>query len=779
MAAATPTSKPDGWLLDITESDDGRSVVLWVKERRTGRVRRTAIEYRPPFLVAGTRPDLSLLARRLRDHPDVHSVTLGSGRPSLFDRRNRPILSVVPQRNPVRRTLAAGVDALGGYERFSLYDVDLGPPQLYHLAHELYPFAPVTGRAPALRATEPPETIDYASPPLRVARLEVHLAGERRGRIPPPDGRIGAVRLGDTTIEGPEEEVLRALVDELARSDPDVLLTEGGDSFDLPWLYRRAAACGLSPDEFPLGRERVPFRPSRPACSFESYGRILYRSASYPLPGRFHIDRENSFLYDDAEIAGLVDAARLSRLSLATVVRQSPGTCFTAMEMAHALELGAHVPWKKNRPEGFRRADHLVAADRGGVIFLPPVGVHDHVDEFDFASLFPNIMVTKNLSAETLECRCCPQSPLRAPGLGYRSCTRRVGLIPRTLAPLIERRLAYKAALKRPGLAPEEATRLKRRVKMLKWILVTAFGYQGYRNARFGRIECHEAINAYARDLIARLVPESERAGYSVVHGIVDSLWLRPHDPDHPPDPEAFALRMSRQFGLPLGYEGRYRWIVFLPAVTHGLGVPNRYYGYYEHGEFKLRGIGVRRHDTTGLVRRFEAEVLALFRTARDAEGVRALLPRALARADLFAAEVRAGSWPVDELLITHRIGQAPEAFVTFTDSVAALRQLKEAGAVRGPGEKVRFVLLDRRSRSYLHRVRPAELLEGNERYDAGAYLELLARSAETLLAPLGVDRDGLRARWGAEPAPERDEYRSPESLGQSRLEVGAAARRY
>jgi len=779
MAVATPTPLPDGWLLDITESDDGRSVVLWVKDRRTDRVRRTAVEYRPPFLVAGTRNDLALLARRLADHPDVDSVALGSGRPSLYDRRNRPVLSVVPARNPARRTLARSVDALGGYERFSLYDIDLGPPQLYHLAHALYPFAPVVGRAPELTATEPPETVDYAPPPLRTARLEVHLVGERRGRIPPPDGRVGAVRLGDATIEGPEADLLRALVDELARADPDVLLTEGGDSFDLPWLYRRAAACGLSPHEFTLGRERVPFRPSRPARSFESYGRILYRSASYPLPGRFHVDRENSFLYDDAEVAGLVDAARLSRLSLATVVRQSPGTCFTAMEMAHALELGAHVPWKKNRPEGFRRADHLVAADRGGVIFLPPVGVHDHVDEFDFASLFPSIMVSKNLSAETLECRCCPESPLRAPGLGYRSCTRRVGLIPRTLRPLIERRLAYKAALRRPGVAPEEAVRLKRRVKMLKWILVTAFGYQGYRNARFGRIECHEAINAYARDLIARLVPESERSGYSVVHGIVDSLWLRPNDPDHPPDPRAFAARVTERFGLPLGYEGRYRWIVFLPAVTHGLGVPNRYYGYYEHGEFKLRGIGARRHDTTGLVRRFEGEVLALFRSARDAESVRALVPRAIARADLFASQVRAGTWPVEELLITHRIGQAPEAFVTFTDSVAALRQLKEAGADRGPGEKVRFVLLDRRSRSFRHRVRPAELLEGNERYDAGAYLELLARSAETLLAPLGVDRDALRARWGAEPAPERDEYRSPEGLRQSQLTTSDAESRY
>ncbi len=733
-------------------------------------MRRTAVEYRPPFLVSGPREALTPLARRLAALPVVASVTPGTGRPSLFDRRVRPLLSVTPERNAGRRALARTVDALGGYETFTLYDVDLTPPQLYHLGHALYPFAPVVGRGPELCATEPAETVDYATPPLRVARLEVRIAGERRGRIPPPDGRLGSVRLGDVTLEGPEDDLLRALVNELARSDPDILLTQGGDSFDLPWLYRRAAACGLTPAEFTLGRERVGFRPSRPARSFESYGRVLHRSASYPLPGRFHIDRENSFLYDDAEIAGLVDASRLSRLSLATVVRQSPGTCFTAMEMAQALSLGAHVPWKKNRPEDFRRGDHLVQADRGGVIFLPPVGVHDHVDEFDFASLYPHIMVRKNLSAETLECRCCPKSPIRAPGLGYRSCTRRVGLIPRALAPLLARRLAYKAALKRPGIPTEEATRLKRRVKMLKWILVTAFGYQGYRNARFGRIECHEAINAYARALLAALLPEAERAGYSVVHGIVDSLWLRPLSLDRPLDPERFAEEMSARFDLPLGYEGRYRWIVFLPAVTHGLGVPNRYYGLYEHGEFKLRGIGGRRHDTPVAVRRFEGEVLSLFRRARDADGVRALLPQALARADLFAARLAAGDWPVDELLISHRIGQEPEAFVTFTDSVAALRQLADAGARRGAGEFVRFVLLDRESRSFRHRVRAAELLTGDERYDREAYLDLLARDAETLLAPFGVDREMLRRRWDVVVAPPRERYRSPERPSQSAL---------
>ena len=766
-----PSPTPDGWLLDITESPDGRSVVLWRKERASGRVRRTAVEYRPPFLVDGPRDELPGLARRLAQDPTVAAVERRVLAPSLFDRRARTVLAVTPARNPRRRALARSVDALGGFARFRLYDVDLTAPQLYHLHHGLFPFAPVVGHGADLTATEPAETIEYATPPLRVVPLEVHIAGERRGRIPPPDGRIGSVRLGNVTLEGTEEELLRALVDEVARSDPDAVLTQGGDAFDLPWLYRRASACGLGPDVFQLGREAVPFRPSRRAYTFETYGQVRHRDATWPLPGRFHIDRANSFLFDDADIAGLVDAARLSRLSLSTVVRQSPGTCFTAMEMAHALRLGAHVPWKKNRPESFRRGDHLVAADRGGAFFLPPVGVHDHVDEFDFASLYPSIMVRNNLSAETLECRCCPASPIRAPGLGYRSCVRRVGLIPRTLAPLLARRMAYKAAMKRPETSPEEALRLKRRVKMLKWVLVTAFGYQGYRNARFGRIECHEAINAYARRLLADLVPAAEAAGYRVLHGIVDSLWLRPVDPEHPPDPQAFAREVTARYDLPLGYEGRYRWILFLPATTHGLGVPNRYYGLYEHGEFKLRGIGARRHDTTVVVRRFESEVLDLFRGARDADGVRERLPRALARADLFAERLRAGDWPRDELLIAHRLGQAPEAFVTFTDSVAAVRQLADAGVHRDAGEMVRYVVRDRRSRSFRHRVRVAELLRGDESYDVGAYLDLLARSGETLLAPLGVDRDDLLARWGAAPPPERAPFRSPERDVQGLLE--------
>ena len=759
---------PDAWLLDITESADGRSLLLWTRERGdAGKVRSEAVAHRPPFRVAVPRAERAGVVRELLDRPDVDRVERSVERPSLFDERPRELLVVTPRSNRERRRLAEWIDRRGDFHRFLLFDVDLAPAQSYHLAHDLYPFAPVVRAGGRWVATEPAERVDYEGPPLRSAALEIALAGGRRW--PVPGAPIESIRLGAERIEGPEEELLRALPRAIDALDPDVVLTHGGDAFDLPWLYGRAAARGLSDAEFVLGRSPQRHGPSRAARSYASYGRILHSAAAFDLPGRFHIDRENSFLFEETELPGLVDASRLSRLSLQAVVRQSPGTCFSAMEIAQAVRAGRRIPWKKNRPERFRTAEHLVAADRGASILRPPVGVHSHLDEFDFASLFPQIMVRHNLSAETLDCRCCPTSPHVAPGLGYRSCTRRVGLLPRSLAPLLERRARLKAAMRQAPAGSPERRRLHGRVKMLKWILVTAFGYQGYRNARFGRIECHEAINAYARALFADMIREAEAAGYRMLHGIVDSMWLAPGPSSVAP--EEFARSIGERYGLPLGYEGRYRWIVFLPTVADGMGVPNRYYGCYESGEFKLRGIGARRHDTTALARRLEGEILQLFRSARDADGVRALLPRALARADRFAERVARGEWPIAELVVARRASAAVDDYAVFTETVSALRQSESLGRPRAPGESVRFVILDRSSRSWHDRVRLAEAITGDERYDPGAYLELLAREVETLLAPFGIDRAALLARWNAPVGRRRPRYGSPSGPRQRRLD--------
>src|SRR5437867_11686390 len=85
---------------------------------------------------------------------------------------------------------------------------------------------------------------------------------------------------------------------------------------------------------------------------------------------------------------------------------------------------------------------------------------------------------------------------------------------------------------------------------ILKWTLVTSFGYQGYKNARFGRIECHEAINAYARNILVRTMEIAESHGYEVVHGIVDSVWLLPNKDKNPIEKVSENIVASN--GLPI-----------------------------------------------------------------------------------------------------------------------------------------------------------------------------------------------------------------------------------
>jgi DNA polymerase I len=70
----------------------------------------------------------------------------------------------------------------------------------------------------------------------------------------------------------------------------------------------------------------------------------------------------------------------------------------------------------------------LLIADRGGFIFVPEIGVHEQVAEFDF-SLYPNIMLKKNVSAETIRCSCYPDSKLRVPELDYNICEKRIGIV--------------------------------------------------------------------------------------------------------------------------------------------------------------------------------------------------------------------------------------------------------------------------------------------------------------------------------------------------------------
>lgn len=100
------------------------------------------------------------------------------------------------------------------------------------------------------------------------------------------------------------------------------------------------------------------------------------------------------------------------------------------------------------------------------------------------------------------------------------------------------------------------------------------------------------------------------------------------------------------------------------------------------------------------------------------------------------------------------------------------MRRLRDAGTERKPGEYVKYVVT-RHDGPKASRVVPVELLGHGGRWfgDAGApyhvehYLQLLARSVETLLAPFGL-WEGAVFEWLA------GRRRTPYAVGDGRVDV-------
>jgi len=726
-----------GWILDCYPDYEHGCMIIWLKTEH-GIERLVDRHFVPSFFVRAPEDRLRELVGSLRT-VDVHDTSLEM-HTTLMRPEPAPFLKVTVDDYGSLSQIAKMVDAWGHYRDYELYNVDLRYDQRYFLEHDIFPMGLLEVDT-EFRMLDSQERILYPIPELSAVELKVEVSASRG--IPVMDDPVQSISVGDLLLDGAEEGILEDLVDLVKERDPDIIYTEGGDAFYMEYLAQRAQRYGIDMD---LGRE-AGFRKAK-GKSYFTYGRIMYKPPAHKLRGRVHLDTDGSITYSQSGIYGLIDIARLCLIPMQDLARLSPGSAISAMQVNQAMRDGHLVLWKKNLPEDFKTASTLLLSDRGGFIYEPEVGLHENIVEVDFASLYPSIIVHHNISPETLNCPCCPTSAKVVPGIGYWTCEKRLGLLPRVLDPVIKRRLELKRMIK--ANAPGKDI-FEQRSQLLKWILVTCFGYTGYRNARFGRIECHESINAYGREIMLQASGMAEERGYRVLHGIVDSLWLEGGDGD----PEDFCRAVQEEVGIPLHLEGTYKWLVFLPSISTGVGALNRYYGLFESGELKLRGIFLRKGDTTELARDLQNEMLAVFCKACNADQFRALIPAALEVMDAYVERLADGEVPLEKLIIRHRVSKEVEEYTQFNDSFAALKQLQERGFPVPPGRAVEYVVCDGESKSVWQRVKAAAFLDGSERYDADEYTDLLMRASADLLLPFGWSFEALqeRARKLSRPA--------------------------
>jgi len=379
------------------------------------------------------------------------------------------------------QTLARRIFRHGGYSsKYRLYDVDIPSTQMYLYYNNLFPLAFVeandTHRRIEWTVNDSREELDYELPPLRTLHLK--LCTKKTHRIPMFEDELDAISLQTdnetiTINSGEESDKLTQLVDAFTRIDPDIVLTEGGDSFIFPYLARRARDNHIL-GEMILGREKTPLRVYEvQGHSYFSYGKILFKQTAARLLGRVHVDEANGFISSDCGLEGLFEVARTCIIPLQRASRTTIGTSMTSLQLYHAVKADVLIPWNKTEPEEWKNGNELILADRGGFIYEPQFGLHDSVGELDFSSLYPTIMHNMNLSGETVRCTCCPNSASRVPELGWNICERWEGIASRSLDILLRKRMRYKKYKKE---ASDSSLRLRydQRQAALKWILVCA-----------------------------------------------------------------------------------------------------------------------------------------------------------------------------------------------------------------------------------------------------------------------------------------------------------------
>ncbi len=701
------------FLLDVRYNPENSTITRWIKDGSDCKPER---EVYYPKIYVSCKPQLLSLIASLPGVKHTHFEE----KCTWLGKEPEKVISAAIEPNSVYE-IASMLEAKG----CNLYNIDLDPVRQYQLEHGLFPMARLRGDV----LDDSQYALDYEIPDLVSKELSV-TPGRNKGIIT-MDDPIGRITLGNTVIEHKDEaEMIGELNREVARANPDLMLTEGGDSFELPYLHHRASFHGI---DLQLGREK-DILPEGSGKSYFSYGRILYKPRGYLLAGRLHLDK-SIFLLREGGLLGLIDLSRITGIPMQELSRLSPGSAVTALQVNQALRDGVLVPWKRNLAEYWKTAEELLIADRGALVIEPKVGLHENAFEIDFASLFPNIMVKKNISPETVLCRCCPDSEKRVPFTHYNICQQHIGLIPRVLKPLIERRMTYKKRIADDASRAEE---YEMKQNILKWLLVTSFGYMGFNKSRFGRIECHESITAFGREILLRTMEIADGMGFEILHGIVDSLWVKGHDP------EKLCEIVSREIGIPLELKGEFRWIVFLPNKSNGSGALNRYYGIMTNGKLKVRGIETRRSDTPRLISNLQEAMLGKLAEAKTASEFYLKIPEAIEVLREYTRKVLDNKCELSDMVFKTHVSRGCDDYRQFNNHLAAMRQLRQEGIETLPGQSIRYIITDHKSRSWQKRVIIPELADGNTQYDREKYYEHLLRGAESMLLPFGYTEERL-----------------------------------
>ncbi|MBN2095553.1 MAG: ribonuclease H-like domain-containing protein [Candidatus Aenigmarchaeota archaeon] len=503
-----------------------------------------------------------------------------------------------------------------------------------------------------------------------------------------------------------EREMLNGFFE--AAEDYDVLVSYNGDNFDLPFLQGRCKALGIN-CPITLSARGAKFRgllhvdlytvvSKHLRMEIKTKSRKLNDVAQFFLDeGKTGLDIAGSgediwnsddlkriaelFEYNlqDCKITFLLGEkflpleyrfSNIVALDLFNVTRIGFSQLVEGYLMKQATGQDILIP---NKPGGNDIEERRLQTYVGAYVHKPVPGLYQNVSVMDFKSLYPSILVSHNISPDTLDEEKGEQA-IRIKGpkgeVVHRFSKSPEGFIVRILREIIERRAKMK---KESGKGVDE--------KALKNLANATYGYLGFFGARWYSKECAESITALGRGYIQTTILEAEKAGLKVIYGDTDSLMAT----GEKGLVKSFLKNVNDNLPgiMELDYQGFYPRGIFVGE--EGRGTKKRYALIDESGNIEIKGFEFVRGDWSRIAKETQMRVIEHVLDGKAEKAVEFVKET--------CRRIRKGEIEKEWLIISRQMTKSPERYGIISPHVKVARDLKRKGVSIYPGFVVKYII--------------------------------------------------------------------------------------
>lgn len=401
--------------------------------------------------------------------------------------------------------------------------------------------------------------------------------------------------------------------------------------------------------------------------------------------------------------------------------------------LLHNLERFNEIPEKRPGFNDIKDRKEIGAVE-GAFVFQPTPGLYENIAIFDFTSMHTSIIITQNLSRETLvsekekDSTETPEIEIFGKKIKY-YFTKNPGFFPTLLKELFEKRKKFKQEYKKN---PNPIT--KARSNAFKVLSASAHGYLGFFGARYYSREASSSVLAFVREFNKQTIEKVQKEGFKVIFSDTDSVGFLMENKTKEEIKEFLKKLNSELPGvMELELEGFFKRGLWVSKRSGGEGAKKKYALLDEKENIKIRGFETVRRDWCNLARKMQNDVLEKILEKGNHEEALKYIKEIIKK--LKKREIKK-----EDLIIRTQLKKPISEYKAISPHVVAARKMQEQEIQLSQGKLIEYYIAETNTKSKLVRDK-VKLPDEEGEYEIDYYLnKQILPAIENILQVFNVD---------------------------------------